>query len=137
MGLQVLSLLLDRPDDLEATLTSAIAGRADGLVVIGAGGIFGPLIPRIVEVAAQNRWPSVTGTPAYARAGGLMSFGANAPDLYRRAAAYVDKILKGANPADCPCNNRRSEYVINLKTAEAIGLTIPPSVLAQATEVIQ
>ena len=138
MGLQILSLLLDRPDDLDAILTSAIAGRAEGLIVIGAGGLFGPLVPQIVEFAAQNRLPSTSATPSYARAGGLVAVGPNTPDLYRRAAAYVDKILKGANPGELPIERpAKFEFVVNLKTAQAIGLTIPQSVLEQATEVIQ
>jgi ABC-type uncharacterized transport system substrate-binding protein len=138
LGLQVLSLILDRPDDLESSLTSAITWRADGLLVIGAAGIMGPLIPRIVEVAVQNRWPSVSGTPSVARVGGLLGVGANVPDLYRRAAIYVDKILKGANPAEMPIERAsKIEFVLNLRTAQAIGLTIPPSVFHQATEVVQ
>jgi putative ABC transport system substrate-binding protein len=138
LGLQLLSLKLDRPDDLDAALTSAVTGRVEGLIVIGAGGIFGPLVPRIVEFTVQNRWPSVSATPSYARVGGLLGYGANAPDLYRRAAAYVDKILRGANPGELPIElPTKFEFVINLTTAQAIGLTIPPSVLVQATEVIQ
>jgi ABC-type uncharacterized transport system substrate-binding protein len=138
LGLQILSLILDRPDDLESSLTSAIAGRADGLLLIGAAGIFGPVVPRIVEFAAQYRWPSVSGTPGYARAGGLLGVGANVPDLYRRAAIYVDKILKGANPAEMPIERAsKIEFVLNLRTAQAIGLTIPQAVLAQATEIIE
>ena len=138
LGLQILSLILDRPDDLESSLASAIAVRADGLLVIGAAGIMGPLIPRIVEVAVQNRWPSVSGTPSVARVGGLLGVGANVPDLYRRAAIYVDKILKGANPAEMPIERAsKIEFVVNLKTGQAIGVTVPQSFLQQATEVIQ
>jgi putative ABC transport system substrate-binding protein len=138
LGLQILSLILDRPDDLESSLTSAIAGRADGLLLIGAAGIMGPLVPRIMEAAVQNRWPSVSGTPSVARVGGLLGVGANVPDLYRRAAIYVDKILKGANPAEMPIERAsKIEFVVNLKTAQAIGVTVPQPFLQQATEIIQ
>jgi putative tryptophan/tyrosine transport system substrate-binding protein len=138
LGLQVLSLILDRPDDFEVSMTTAIAGHADGFIVIGAAGIYGPLVPRIVEVAAQNRWPSMSATPSFARVGGLLGVGAHVPDLYRRAAIYVDKILKGANPAEMPIERAsKIEFVLNLRTAQAIGLTIPPSVFQQATEIIQ
>ena len=107
-------------------------------MVIGAGGIFAPLVSRIVDFAARTRVPSISTAVTYARAGGLLAFGANTPDLYRRAAAYVDKILKGANPAQLPVERpTKFEYVVNLRTAQVLGLTIPASVLQQATEIIQ
>ncbi|MFN8633948.1 MAG: ABC transporter substrate-binding protein [Chloroflexota bacterium] len=138
LGLQILSLKLDRPDDLDATLASAIAWHADGLHMTGASGFLAPLVPRIVEVAAQNRWPTVSATPSVARVGGLLAYGPNIPDLYRRAAGYVDKILNGANPGELPIERpAKFEFVVNLKTARAIGLTVPQSILEQATEVIQ
>jgi putative ABC transport system substrate-binding protein len=93
---------------------------------------------QILEFVAGTRLPSMFVRRESAEAGGLMSYGVDFPDVYRRAAAYVDKILKGARPADLPMEQpTKFEFVINLRTARAIGLTIPESVLQQATEVIQ
>ncbi len=93
---------------------------------------------RIAEFSVQNRLPAVYTKTAFAEAGGLMSYGARFPDLFRRAAGYVDKILKGTKPADLPVEQpTRFELVINMKTARALGLTIPPSVLVRADRVIE
>ena len=93
---------------------------------------------RIADLAIKNRLPSMNEGSDYVDAGGLVSYSANEADLYRRAAVYVDKILKGAKPADLPVEQpTRFEFVINLKTAKQIGLTIPPNVLARADRVIK
>ncbi|HEY7675561.1 MAG TPA: ABC transporter substrate-binding protein, partial [Candidatus Methylomirabilis sp.] len=93
---------------------------------------------RIVDFASRQRLPAMYPARDFAEAGGLMSFGANFPDVYRRAAAYVDKIFKGAKPADLPVEQpTRFELVINMKTAKGMGLTIPPAVLIRADQVIQ
>jgi ABC-type uncharacterized transport system substrate-binding protein len=93
---------------------------------------------RIVELALKNRLPAIYGDRNFVDAGGLMSYGPNMSDLFRRAATYVDKILKGARPADLPVEQPiKFEFIINLKTAKQIGLTIPPNVLARADKVIR
>ncbi len=93
---------------------------------------------RVVELTAKRRLPTIYDSGAFMRAGGLMAYGANAADSYRRAATYVDKILKGAKPADLPVElPTKFELVINLKTAKKLGLTIPPQFLARANKVIK
>jgi putative ABC transport system substrate-binding protein len=93
---------------------------------------------QVVDLAAQSRLPAMFWVKDYVAAGGLLSYGASYPDLFRRAATYVDKILKGAKPADLPMEQpTKFELVINLKTAKALGITIPPHLLVLADEVLQ
>jgi putative tryptophan/tyrosine transport system substrate-binding protein len=93
---------------------------------------------RIVDLAAKSRLPAMYPTREFVEAGGLMAYGANVVELFRRTAGYVDKILKGAKPADLPVEQpTKFEFLINLKAAEALGLTIPPMLLATADEVIE
>jgi putative ABC transport system substrate-binding protein len=102
------------------------------------GPVFGFLVSRIAAFAVLHRLPAMYSNPVSIEAGGLMTYAANIPQNYRRAATYVDKILKGAKPADLPVQQPTAyDFVINLKSAQAIGLTIPQSVLQQATQVIQ
>src|SRR5205823_3547268 len=108
----------------------AVLVLSDGMFFINANGI--------AELALKNGLPSMFGNTEYVEAGGLISYAANSADNYRHAATYVDKILKGARPADLPIQQpTKFELVINLKTAKALGLTIPPSLLARADEVIE
>ena len=94
--------------------------------------------PRVADFAVKNRLPVLYGQSEYVEDGGLMSYGTNTPELFRRAATYVDKILKGTKPADLPVEQPiKFEFVINLKAAKQIGLTIPPNVLARADRVIK
>jgi len=115
-------------------MTSA---RAGALAVLPAN-MFLREHRRLVDLAAKNRLPAVYTSREFVDAGGLMSYGTNQADLFRRAATYVDKILKGAKPGDLPVEQpTKFELVINLKTAKALGLTIPQLVLARADELIR
>ena len=110
--------------------------RAGGLLVLGDG-MFFLHRTRIADLAAKSRLPAMYGNREHADAGGLIAYAASLRDAFRRAASYVDKILKGANPADLPVEQpTKFELVINMKTTKALGLTIPPSVLVRADELI-
>jgi ABC-type uncharacterized transport system substrate-binding protein len=125
------------PADINRAFSDMTRRRAGALAGLGSAMFFDER-RRLVELAAKNRLPAVYQQREYVDAGGLMAYGPNIADLYRRAATYVDKILKGAKPADLPVEQpTKFELVINLKTAKALGLTIPPSVLGRADEVIQ
>ena len=125
------------PVDLDRAFTEIIHHKADGLGV-EADQTTVMLWTALVGLAARHRLPAIYRARVFAEAGGLMSYGADVQDLYHRAATYVDKILKGAKPADLPIEQpTKFEFVINLKTAKALGLTIPPAVLARADEIIQ
>jgi putative tryptophan/tyrosine transport system substrate-binding protein len=137
LKLHVESLEVRNSKDFEAAFQAAATKRAGALMVL-AGGLFNTHRSRIVKLAAENRLPAMYSEPEYVLAGGLMSYATNIEDLYRRAATYVDKILKGANPADLPVEQpMKFELIINLKAAKQIGLTIPPNVLARADRVIR
>jgi ABC-type uncharacterized transport system substrate-binding protein len=126
-----------RPDDLGRLFAEAARGRADALIVFAHAFAFQNR-GRILELAAQQRLPTMYGWREFVDAGGLMSYGPNVQAVVRRAAHYVDRILKGAKPGDLPIEQpTKFELVINLKTAKALGLTIPQSVLLRADEVIQ
>jgi putative ABC transport system substrate-binding protein len=125
------------PEDFDRAFSDMTRARAGGLTVLPYQ-LFVNERRRLVELAAKNRLPAVYPLREFVDAGGLMSYGWNVADLLRRAATYVDKILKGAKPGDLPVEQpTKFEFVINLKTAKALGLTIPPSVLGRADEVIQ
>ena len=123
--------------DLDRAFSDITRGRAGALTVLGST-TFSNERRRLVELTARNRLPAVYTSREFVEAGDLMAYGPNAADMYRRAAIYVDRILKGAAPAELPVEQAsKFELVINLKTAKALGLTIPPAVLARADEVIQ
>ncbi|PYT86201.1 MAG: hypothetical protein DMG36_26610 [Acidobacteria bacterium] len=133
--LQYLNVL--DPKDIETAFRAAGKGRADAVLVLTSG-VFNSQRKQIVELAVKNRLPAIYNAAEWVEGGGLMSYGVSVTDLYRRAATYVDKILKGAKPADLPVQQpTKFELVINLKTAKQIGVTIPPNVLARADKVIK
>jgi putative ABC transport system substrate-binding protein len=124
-------------EDIEPAFGEARRGRADAAVVL-ASAILESYRAKVANVAAQHRLPTVYHAREFVEVGGLASYGVSFIDLYRRAAYYVDRILKGAKPADLPVEQpMRFDLAINLQTAESLGLTIPQHVLLQATEVIQ
>ena len=125
------------PSDFASAFSAMTKDRAGGLILVGALMFFVERT-RIVELAAQSRLPAIYGAKEYAEAGGLMAYGPNIRESYRRAATYVDKILKGAKPGDLAIEQpTKFEFVVNLKTAKALGLTIPPSMLLRADQVIE
>jgi len=124
-------------DDFDRVFAAAVKQRADGLYMLG-GALMAANRKRIVDFALKSRLPSVYNTSDAVDAGGLMSYGADEAESYRRVADYVDRILNGAKPADLPVEQpTKFELVINLKTAKQIGLTIPPEVLARASKLIK
>jgi ABC-type uncharacterized transport system substrate-binding protein len=136
LRLQSLELRASKPSVTDA-FQAAKSGRADALIVV-ANPLTSVHRQAIAEHAIKNRLPSIGEGRAYVESTGLMSYAANREDLLRRAAVYVDKILKGAKPADLPVEQpRKFELVINLKTAKQISLNIPPNVLARADKVIK
>jgi putative ABC transport system substrate-binding protein len=136
LHLQLESLSVQRDSDLDAVFAQANRDGVHGLVVMADFVLYG-LRDRIVELATRYRLPGIYEAKPFVEAGGLLAYGVNVPANFRRAAALVDKILKGAKPADIPIENpARVELFVNLKTAKALGLTIPPAVLARADEVI-
>jgi putative ABC transport system substrate-binding protein len=133
----LLSLEVKGPDDIETAFTTVKKARAAALLIVGDP-MFGANRTRLVELATKSRLPTIWSVREYVAAGGLMSYGTHLDDLHRRAAVYVDKILKGAKPADLPVEQpTKFEFIVNLKTAKQIGLTIPPNVLARADKVIR
>ena len=125
------------PGDVQTALGALEGAASDGLLVINTP-VINSHFEEIAAFALRRRLPSITGQTVFTRVGGLMAYGPSFEDNFRRAATYVDKILKGAKPGDLPVEQpTKFDLVINLKTAQALGLTIPPSVLQQATETIQ
>jgi putative ABC transport system substrate-binding protein len=137
LGVQVHPIGVRGPGELQDAFKAAARARASALYVIEEGTLL-PHRARILSLAAQHRLPAASQFREFAEAGGLLSYGPSLRDLFRRAATYVDKILKGAKPGDLPVEQpTKFEMVINLKTAKTLGLTIPQSLLLRADHVIQ
>src|SRR5215472_1927315 len=137
LSVQLQSLDVLGPKDIETAFRAATKEHADALLVL-ASPVLNDQRTHIVDLALKSRLPAIYPQTEYVEAGGLMYYGASTSDLFRRAATYVDKILKGARPADLPVEQpKRFEFIINLKAAKQIGLTIPPNVLARADKVIK
>jgi len=137
LGLQLHSLEVSRADKFESEFKEAAKARSDAVAVTG-GALLTSNQKQIVNLAAKNRLPAIYGREDWVASGGLMSYGSDEVEPFRRAASMVDKILKGTKPADIPVERpRKFELVINLKAAKRIGLTIPPNVLARADKVIK
>jgi putative ABC transport system substrate-binding protein len=137
LGLQLHPLEVRRRDDFETAFQIIAAGPDQALFLLGD-----PLMSlyrtEIVDFALRHRLPTNEGSHEFAEAGGLMSYGANIPAMYRRAAYFVDRILRGANPADLPVEQpMRFDFVVNMKTAQALGITFPNEIMLQVTQVIQ
>jgi putative ABC transport system substrate-binding protein len=138
LRLEVNSIEVTQAEDLDRAFAAVINQRAQALVLPGVNPVGFANRGKIVSFAQRNRLPSMYPTREYVDSGGLMSYGPSLPDQFRRAAIYVDKILKGAKPADLPVEQpTKFELVINLKTAKALGLTMPQSLLRRADQVIQ
>jgi putative ABC transport system substrate-binding protein len=137
LGLEVVKLEIRRAEDI-APAFEALKGRAADGLYVGVDPLINANRVRISTLALGARLPTVYGFRGYVEVGGLMSYGANFPDLFRRAAEVVDKILRGAKPADIPVEQAsKFDLVINLTTAKALGLEVPPTLLARADEVIE
>jgi putative ABC transport system substrate-binding protein len=137
LGVRLQFLEARGPADIDRAFSEMTRARTGALTVLSTP-MFGTERRRLVDLAAQNRLPTMFSFRRYVDAGGLMSYGPNLTDMCRRAATYVDRILKGAKPGDLPIEQpTKFELVINLKTAKALGLTIPPSVLMRADQIIE
>jgi putative ABC transport system substrate-binding protein len=125
------------PRDIDAGFQTASQARAEAVLVL-ISSVLNSQRTQIINLAAKNRFPAIYPFPEFVEAGGLMSYGVSFTDSYRRAATYVEKIFKGAKPADLPVEQpTKFELVINLRAAKQIGITVPPNVLARADRVIR
>ena len=136
MHLQYVDVLSSK--NIEPAFRAAVKGRADAVLLMVPSGVVNTIRKEIVELAVTHRLPATYQSSEYVELGGLMSYGASIDDLNRRAATYVDKILKGAKPTDLPVEQAmKFDLIINLKAAKQIGLTVPPEVLARAIRIIR
>jgi putative ABC transport system substrate-binding protein len=138
LGVQLQHVDVRAAEELDRAFGDMVAARAGGALVRSDPFVLEPNAARLIALAQKHRLPTVYWLHTYAHAGGLMSYGADLPEAHRRSAFYVDRILRGAKPAELPVEQpSKLALVVNLKTARALGLTVPPSVLARANEVIQ
>jgi putative ABC transport system substrate-binding protein len=138
LGVKLQNVDVPAPTDFETAFRTAGKGQADAILMMVPSGIVNAQRKKLAELAVKNRLPATYQASEYVEAGGLMSYGVSIDDLNRRAATFVDKILKGRKPADLPVEQPiKFEFIINLKAAKQIGLTIPPNVLARADKVIR
>jgi putative ABC transport system substrate-binding protein len=136
-GVKLQYLEVREPKDIETVFRAASKGRADAALVLPSS-IFNSHRTQVVELAVKSRLPAIYNHSQYVVDGGLMTYGASINDLDRRAATYVDKILRGRTPADLPVEQpMKFEFIVNLKAAKQIGLTVPPNVLVRADRVIR
>jgi putative tryptophan/tyrosine transport system substrate-binding protein len=137
LGVQVERMEVGSPEALEGAFAAMVDRQVQALSIVGDA-LFDRLRHRLMELAITHHLPTVAGHQRYAEAGGLLTYGPNIPAMHRRAAVYVDKILKGAKPGELPIERPlKFDLVINLRTAQALGLTIPPTLLFQADEVLR
>jgi putative ABC transport system substrate-binding protein len=137
LGVQLQPVEVQAPHEFTRAFAAMSRERASALLLL-ADSMFVSHRAQVVDLAAQSRLPTMFWAKGFVAVGGLISYGASYPDVLRRAAAYVDKILKGAKPADLPVERpTKFELIVNLKTAQALGLTIPPTLLFQADEIIR
>jgi putative ABC transport system substrate-binding protein len=137
LGLHLQVVEVRSAEELAPAFAAMTRERADAVMVLADPLLMDTLLGRVADLAATHRLPAMYNWRMYVEAGGLMSYGPSLPERHRRAATYVDKIFKGANPADLPVEQpTKFELVINLKTAKALGMTMPPSLLLLADEVI-
>jgi putative tryptophan/tyrosine transport system substrate-binding protein len=138
LGVALQILEVRRPDEIEPAFTAMQRAGADALLLLTDSRLLEPYRGDITRLALQSRLPAIYPWRMYVEAGGLMSYGISLREWYRRAASYVDRILKGAKPTDLPVEQpMKFELVINLSTAQALGITLPPSLLFQADEVLR
>jgi putative tryptophan/tyrosine transport system substrate-binding protein len=136
-GLRELGYVVRTVDEVEAAFRAAVGDHADAMMVLSDNFFFSQQ-DHIVDIGKRYRLPEMFDTGDFVKVGGLISYGANLADLYQRSAVYVDKILKGASPANLPVEQAtKFELFVNLKTAKALGITIPQSVLLRADQVIE
>jgi putative tryptophan/tyrosine transport system substrate-binding protein len=137
LGVQLQRVEVKGPEDFDGAFDSAVRSRSQAVIMVQSA-VYATYRAQIAEIALKRQIPTMSGETGYAERGGLMNYGPNIPDSWRRAAVYVDKILKGANAGTLPIEQpNKFELVINLKTAKALGLTIPPSLLLRADQVIE